>query len=289
MRMLHHTWLLLILGILLITPYSLSADTGIVTAGSGLNIREKPDSKSKIVVTAPFKSRIDVEEVTKIKETIKGEPGVWLKVSFYDFMRDKENTGYAFSAYIFRKEGAEFPQIREDFLAKKFSIEVRREGSNDLHWNFSLKLKNGKSVILFQNDGDEQKGADDYVICDYFPEAGFVGFNHNSPDYWLVDHQSGRIQTLGYGLPSFNQNGSAYFDWSAGGMFGSHFVIYDLTARIPTQTFALEESDLQRWDMFRPVWKDSSTVEISYVMGGKERSLRIKHTAKGWRKEPEAP
>ena len=278
----------LITGFTLIAQSPLFADPGIVTAASGLNIRVKPDSKSGIIITAPFKSRIDIDEVTAIKESVKGQSGVWLKVTFYDFTRDKESAGYAFSPYVFTKKDSEFNQIRDEFLSKQFSIVIRREGKDALHWKYSLRLKNGQAVTLFQNNGDKDLGENDYFICDYFPEAGFVGFNRNSPDYWLVDHQTGRIQTLDYGLPSFNPDGSAYFDWSAGGMFGSNFVIYELNKRIPGKIFVLEETDLQSWDMFLPAWKDSSTVDISYMTEGGEKHIQIKRTSRGWIKGPES-
>ena len=69
-------------------------ETFFVTSENGLNIRDKPDSKGRIIVAMPFGSQVRSIRGSSQKETIGGHAGAWINVSW------QGKTGFAFDQYL---------------------------------------------------------------------------------------------------------------------------------------------------------------------------------------------
>ncbi len=259
------------------------AEPAIVSAKSGLNIREKPDVKSAVLATAPFGADIDISEVLAKTEVLQGKKGVWMKVN-YVMPGGDSLEGYAFDGFLFHETGNEDPyDVREKFVRTQFGIAAVRQGRDDTHWSFSLKLQGGRSVVLFQNDG-KTDDTNDYFLYDYFAVPSFVMVHRKgTPDFFLVDYTTGKITRMNYGSsPVFNPTGSAYFESASGGMFGYAIDIYELVNRAPRKVFGMEEQDLPSWDRLTAVWKDASTIECRYVLGGGTRGFILRKNSGTW-------
>lgn len=265
----------------------LFADPGIISARSGLNIRERADSHSRVVATAPFKSLIEIEEITDVQERVGTQTGVWLKVTYTNPTTGNDSSGYAFDGFVFRQEDTDLFTLRENFLKRTFSIDLRREGTDDMHWKVILKLRNGQNAVLFQNNGDADKGSDDLYLADAFPEAGFIAITRKeSPEVSLVDLTTGRITPMLYAsIPVFNSASTAFFEFSSGGMFGTHLDIYQITGRSITKVFSIGESDFEGQEG-TAVWKDPGSIECEYPSGGGKKRFTLRLQSGRWNKGP---
>ncbi len=70
------------------------AETLVVTARSGLNLRDKPHSSGARIATIPEGGIVTVLEKSSATEVVKGKEGIWKKVSW------QGKTGYAFSIFL---------------------------------------------------------------------------------------------------------------------------------------------------------------------------------------------
>lgn len=272
------------IAIVLFACAPLFADPAIVSAKSGLNIREKPDTKSKVLMTVVTGGEVEVEEVLSKSENIQGKQANWMKVTYQDPSGGPSVSGFAFGGFLFREPGKHPVELREDFIQAQYGIVVTHQGTDDTHWSVSLKLQSGKVVTLWKNNGSSDGGSGGYYVADYNPAAGFISFRQkDTPDYALVDYTTGKIHRLQYDVPSFNAAGTAYFESANGGMFGFHMDVYEIgSGRVPRNVFAMHEEDLPSWDEFRAAWKDANTIECRYVHGGAKRGFLIKKTGGSW-------
>lgn len=264
---------------------TLRADPGVVIASSGLNVRGRPEANAPILITATPLSIIEIIETTTVKETVQGKPGVWLKVRALEPSTGNEIEGYAFDAWVFHQQAKDGTQLLESYLAQKHRIVIERSAKDDLHWTVSVRLKAGRMATVFSNAGSQDVGESDFYLADVHPGASWLIFRRRSyPEAYLVDYMSGHSFLMEYASPVLSPDGQSVYDVTSGGMFGSHLVIYDLKSRSASQVFRIDENDLPSWDRFRCAWKDSATLECSFMFGNDTRRLTVRRTNGQWRR-----
>lgn len=149
----------------------------IVTAESGLIIREKPSLEEKRIGSIPFGSKIDVLEKTNVKLTIrdngKETKGNWVKIKTYKhpyYYAEGIEFGYVFNGFL--KNEAEFILELENKMQKypEFqNYEIVKENNpfvlngdffGDNIKDIVLKIKNFKIITLgfidYKKNGKEK-------------------------------------------------------------------------------------------------------------------------------------
>lgn len=261
----------------------LLADAGFVSAKSGLNIRDKANSQAKIVGLAPFQAQLEIEEVTSAKEKVGGVEAPWMKVTYFNPETNSSVEGYAFGGYIFTEKGTETTALREKFICRTHNLVLKHEKKDDKNWKVSLKLKNGSTAVIFQNNGNEEKGPDDLYPSEFYPETSYILFRHSGmPDSYLVDYTTGKVQNLEYGAPVFSHKGTALFDITVGGMYGVNVIIYELKGRAAVKAFSLDDAAAGDWEGFRCSWKDESSLDCRYGKGSGEKKFQIRKSGAKW-------
>ncbi len=113
-----------------------------VTAKGGLNMRDKPETSSALVVNIPEGEGVQILEETGSDVTISGSTGKWTKVKW------KEKTGWAFGGFLaVSKLDTEFQTVQftgPGSLVGKTIIFPQAEMRRD---QLRLTLKPDKSVI----------------------------------------------------------------------------------------------------------------------------------------------
>lgn len=262
---------------------SLHAEPALGIASGGLMIREKPDAKARVLMTAPQYAILDVKEEAGSDPIRPGIGGVWVRVSGLEPWTGNEVEGFVPRASVFRLPGMDGPGLLEHYLMQKSGIVVRRSHANELHWTLSVRIRNGSTVSVFSNSGSEDMGAEDFYLADAHQGSSWLVFRRrNLPEAYLVDQSNGRAFSMPYANPFLSADGSAVYDLATGGMFGNNLTVYDLKTRTPVAAWKLEEKDLSSWDRFACAWRDGPELVCTYAEGETLRSLRIHRMNGRW-------
>ena len=117
-----------------------------VNAKPGLNLREKPSMKSKVLQLLPYSSAVmPITGTETFKAKINGVRGKWIKVAI---MRTKKSSkGWVFDSYLLQAKDL---IKRKDFFFGKYKYKTIF-GSGD---NFNIELfKNFKYKVLLWSHG----------------------------------------------------------------------------------------------------------------------------------------
>lgn len=75
-------------------PASTSSDKFSVAVKDGLNLRDKPATTGKLIVTIPYRTEVSVLKLEGSEVTIQGRKGRWAQIEY------QNKTGYAFSGFL---------------------------------------------------------------------------------------------------------------------------------------------------------------------------------------------
>ncbi len=150
-----------------------------VSTSLGLNLREAPDMKSKILVTTPYQTVGEIIEADKTIYTIQDRKGYWVKTSF------ENKVGWLFSGFVFLSNKKEnLPDLQND-LEKDFFNFFREvylispEFSSRFLINQKQNLNASENKNKFEFVSEIEKGSPDCMdFTKLFYVNKFTGFFH---------------------------------------------------------------------------------------------------------------
>lgn len=164
-----------------------------VAVFSGLNLRELPNPKSKIITTLPYETVGEVLEMDKIIYTIQNKKGYWIKTTY------ENETGWIFSAFVFlRTEKFDFPHDNtygeSDFYHFFTNLEDMESLSFGLQrLNTDKKIPSQLSEFYFLEQRSKEKEPEDHleVIQLYLVNENrnlVYNINDGEENFIKVDH-----------------------------------------------------------------------------------------------------
>lgn len=108
----------------------------IVTAESGLILRDKPGKGSTKLITMPYKESVEVIDKNGPKEKIAGINAKWYKIKY------KGKTGWAFSAFISKDDESATNEISCSKIAGQYNTVSESE------WDYVLFIQSDCSYKL---------------------------------------------------------------------------------------------------------------------------------------------
>jgi len=201
-----------------------SAETGVVSAPSGLSLRAEPSTTAKVLIKLANGSKVEILQKDGPSQTIENIASRWYKVS------SSGKTGWVFGGFI---KNAANPTILstpppaataaveeyaihlsdnpdnenasvERTVKRRFGDKFDRKGRT-----LTLKFTDGKSLELV-NDLTDTENRVLYNCLDYHPEEGLFLIHaalYEGTDYFFVSEKTGRTIALG-GMPIFSPDRS---------------------------------------------------------------------------------
>ena len=146
-----------------------------IYSSNGLNLRNKPDTKSKIVKALHFKERIEPIALTKTINIINGKKGRWLYCKYINYVNNTIKFGWVFNPFVisaksfFKKRNMKYgtyylkqlPDTDYNHVYKKAYIKLFRngkyfyfiEGLNGEKTKYAGKFSLASDDLLFDNLG----------------------------------------------------------------------------------------------------------------------------------------
>ena len=128
------------------------AQSYIVKASGGLNMRSKPAADAPVVLLLPEGAKVDVLSTNPETVSVAGRTGHWMEISFQD------KRGWAFSAFLVKATPASSPQQRDGCLdlSEQFPDSFQ-SGTLPLQIPFGVGICNlrldASSEVSFQCEG----------------------------------------------------------------------------------------------------------------------------------------
>ncbi|MCE9500837.1 MAG: SH3 domain-containing protein [Leptospira sp.] len=151
----------------------------IVSAKSGLVLREKPDQLSKRIITLPFKSKVTLLKLSDSEETINSQISKWYNINF------NGQIGWVFGAYLIKANNYE--------LVNCLNYSGIYKTVSESEWNYELKLNTDCSYVLhydshYWNDGEK-------VVNINKEDSGLWNFKENTI---ILKNQKGLVEAFKY-------------------------------------------------------------------------------------------